>query len=499
MGRRRAGSTIPVLREPVAGDRDEPLYRRLYRRVREGVLSGAIAPGTRLPSARTLAHDEGISRNTVEAAYRQLRAEGFVVRRVGSGTWVDAEIPERLVRPRAALAARAARAPRDAATCDRALSKRGAQVARQPAEVPTPQGLLFTPCAPGFDDLPLSTWHRIVGRHTRRASSELLLAAPPEGLPVLREAIAGYVHLHRGVRCSADQVLILNSTQQALALTARVLLDAGDEVLLEDPGYVLARSAFAAAGAGIVPVPVDEDGMDVERGASVAPGARLACVTPSHQYPLGVTLSLARRLALIEWARDTGAWILEDDYDGELRHDCRPLAAVQGIDRTGRVLYVGTFNKILFPGVRLAYLVLPADLVAAFGRARQLTEGFTSPLLQAAMAEFVRDGHLATHLRKARDVYGERRDAFVKAAETYFPSGVHSGPTSAGMHAAVHLPPGTDDEALTARAEAEGLAAPALSRFTIRSEVRGLVVHYGNAVPADITCGIRRLAGMIRG
>lgn len=491
MPKERGGPSIPLLREPGSGS-GRPLYRRLYRRIREAILQGAIPPGTRLPSARTMAREEGISRNTVEAAMRQLRAEGFVVRRVGSGTWVAEDLPARLLRPKTEAAADA---PKPTVGSP-GLSTRGGRVADAGGEPAFPRGLIFAPCLPGAEAIPLDGWKRIVSRHARKLSGALL-TAPPAGLPTLREAVGSYLHMNRGVRCSAERVLILNSTQQAISLACRLLVDAGDAVWMEDPGYISARGALVASGARPVPVPVDGDGVDVAEGARLAPGARLAYVTPSHQYPMGVTLSLSRRLELLEWAETADAWILEDDYDSELRYDGRPLASVQGIDRRGRVIYVGTFNKILFPSLRIAYMVLPEGLVEPFARAKELADGSTSPFLQNVLAEYIHEGHFAAHLRRVRDVYRKRRDAFVSRAKDGFPAAARLGPADAGMHCVVRLPDRVDDASISDRARRRGLAVPALSRYCLASRGRGILVHYGNAPVSDIERGTRTLAGVL--
>lgn len=486
MRRGSRGHPVPLLRAP--GERPgQPRYVHLYRRVREAVLSGALPPGTRLPSARTLARDEGISRNTVEAAFAQLRAEGFVTRHVGAGTWVSERIPDR---PRASgpLPEGVVRGSRPGsaagpASAAHAISERGRALVALGEDDPTP-GLDFAPCVPGLDGLPMASWNRIAARHARRASGSVLMPAPPKGLPELRAAIAAVLALGRGVRCAAEQVVIVSSTQQAIALASRILLDPGDEVWFEEPGYVSARRALSAAGARLVPVPVRGEGIDVAAGAALAPRARLAYVTPSHQYPLGVTLSLARRLALLEWADAAGSWIFEDDYDSEVRHDGRPLASLQGIDAAARVIYAGTFNKILFPALRLAYLVLPPGLVEPFARARALADGFSPTLTQRVLAEFIDEGHFAAHVRAVRALYRERRDRFLEAASKHLPAQARPGPSEAGMHLVLHLPEGTDDGALSEDAHRRGLSLPALSSHFIGPGRSGLLVHYG-AVPGD--------------
>ncbi|MFW6201758.1 MAG: PLP-dependent aminotransferase family protein [Gemmatimonadota bacterium] len=492
MPKRSGGPSIPLLREPRT-ETGRPLYRRLYRRIREAILRGAIPPGSRLPSARTMAREEGISRNTVEAAMRQLRAEGFVVRRVGSGTWVAEDLPERLLRPKAEAVSRERESVGGGSP---GLSARGRRVADAGGEPAFPRGQIFAPCVPAVEAIPLEGWKRIVARHARRRSSALL-TPPPEGLPMLREAVAGYLHMNRGVRCGPEQVVIVDSTQQAISLVCRMLLDPGDEVWMEDPGYRPARRAFVACGARPVPVPVDGDGMNVERGIRRAPGARLAYVTPSHQYPMGVTLSLARRLELLEWAERADAWVLEDDYDSELRHDGRPLASVQGVDTRGRVIYAGTFNKILFPSLRIGYLVLPEGLVEPFARAKELADGFTAPLFQAVLAEFIHEGHFAAHLRRVREVYRKRRDAFVSRAGHDLPAPARLGSTDAGMHCVVRLPDGVDDASISDRARRRGVASPALSRYCMVDARRGVLVHYGNAPVPEIERGIGILANVL--
>lgn len=495
MTKKPGGHSIPLIRGP--GQLTErPLYVRLYRRIRDGVLRGAIPPGTRLPSARTLAREEGISRNTVEAAYSQLRAEGFLVRRIGAGTWVHDDLPKHLLRPSGSRGDGAgsrvwSSGAEPPALTD--LSLRGRRLAGLGREAPLSPGMTFAPCVPESEAIPLDGWNRIAARRIRRVRSASLVAPPSAGLPALCEAVATYLHLERGVRCVPEQVVIVNSTQQAMDLIARLLLDPDDAVWVEDPGYIPARRAFAAGGARLVSIPVDDEGIDVDYGVSIAAEARLACVTPSHQYPLGVTLSLARRLALLEWAEAAGSWIVEDDYDSELRYDGRPLAAMQGIDERGRVLYVGTFNKILFPGVRVAYLVLPEHLVGPFSQVKEITDGFTSPLVQGVLAEFIAEGHFAAHLRKVRDLYRERRDSFVALAREHLSGEAQLGPANAGMHLALHLPTHVDDEELSRRASARRLALPALSAHAINRPACGLVIHYGNAPITEMERAVREI------
>ena len=416
--KRAAGAIVPPFTE-LAGSDANPLFRQIYTRLRDAVLDGTLPGGHRLPSARTLAGDLGVSRNTVEAAFSQLVAEGFVTRRVGAGSYVARAVPEPDRRPRRPRGAPNAAARTAVPAPPPALSARGRLLATAGAGVEAASPRVFAPCVPSLEDFPVQTWNRLVARRARRAGHELLSKADPAGYRPLREAVAAHLGAARGVRCEWRQVVVLTSTQQAMDLAARLALDPGDQAWIEDPGYLGARAALRAAGAQTVPVPVDAEGLDVSAGEALAPRARLAYVTPSHQYPLGATLSLARRLQLLNWAGRAGAWILEDDYDSEFRFAGRPLAAVQGLDTEGRVLYAGTFNKVMFPSLRLAYLVVPPALVDAFVAARALSDGCPPALTQAALADFIEQGHFAAHVRRMRAIYQERRDALRESAERH--------------------------------------------------------------------------------
>ena len=373
----------------------------------------------------------------------------------------------------------------------RSLSARGRAITAAGAcpEPTVPRA--FAAGLPALEAFPFDTWSRLVTRRLRRSGRSLLGYGDPAGYGPLREAVAAYLGTARGVTCDARQVIILTSSQQALDLTARLLVDPGDEVWMEEPGYLGGRAALTVAGARIVPVPVDENGLDVARGEALAPLARLAYVTPSHQYPLGVTLSLERRLALLAWAERAGSFLVEDDYDSEFRYTGRPLAAIQGLDSGGRVLYVGTFTKALFPSIRLAYLVAPEDLVDAFVHARTLMDGHTPTLLQAVLADFLAEGHFGVHVRRMRALYHERRDALLEAGATL-------GPVEAGFHATLHLPEGTDDVAVARRAASRGVEVQPLSRFYAGDETTpGLVLGFAGLAPEAIREGMRRLLDVL--
>ncbi len=468
-----------------------PLYLQLYRRFRAAILAGGLGPGGRLPSTRDLARDLGCSRTTAEQAYAQLEAEGYVVRYTGRGTTVARFQPEE---PQGARAPRV-RAPR---LLGRGLSARGEGIVRA-THCEEPERIRpFNAGLPALEAFPLALWNRLQARCARRSGGTLLGYGDPAGYRPLREAVAAYLGTARGVVCAPEQVVILTSSQQALDLASRLLLDPGDAAWIEDPGYLGARSALLAAGARLVPVPVDGEGLRVDVGRRRAERARLAYVTPSHQYPTGTTLSLERRLALLEWADRSGAFVIEDDYDSEFRYARRPLAAIQGMDASERILYIGTFTKVLFPSIRIAYMVVPRDLVAAVVRARAFMDGHTPQLSQAVLTAFIQEGHFGSHVRRMRSLYQERRDTFLDAAARELRDRVELGPSDAGLRVAAYLRPGTDDRAVARRGEKRGLDLPPLSRFYLKAGGRpGLVLGYAGLTPAAIRAGMRTLARIL--
>jgi GntR family transcriptional regulator/MocR family aminotransferase len=340
----------------------------------------------------------------------------------------------------------------------------------------------------------METWGRIAHRRWAKTSEAALDYGDPQGTPRLRRAIAGYLRTARGVDAAPEQVLVLSSAQQALDLVARVLLDPGDALWMEDPGYPGARGAFVASGARLVPIPVDEEGLDVAKGEQLAPKARLAYVTPSHQFPLGATMSLPRRLRLLEWAHRAKAWIVEDDYDSEFRYVDRPLAALQGLDTHGRVLYAGTFSKVLFPSLRLAYLVLPPSLVGAFRAARYFSDGQPPAASQAVVTAFIEEGHFERHIRRMRVLCAERQKALVTTCARHLAGLLHVAPADGGMNLVGWLPEGSDDRAAAeaaARNEVEVIPLSALSRR--RTKRPGLFLGYSAFRPREIEEGALRL------
>jgi GntR family transcriptional regulator/MocR family aminotransferase len=483
---------------PLALDRGSPvpLARQLYDGLREAILAGRLRPAARLPSTRVLAADLGASRNTVLAAFGQLVAEGYLEGRVGAGTTVARALPEALLRarPEAGRDAGEGRRPR--------LSRRGARLAGAATALArgTPVLRPFRPGLPGLDAFPFDVWARLVARRWRRAPRQLLDYGDPAGHGPLREAIAAYLRESRAVRCEAAQVIVVSGAQQAVDLAARVLLDPGDRAWIEEPGYPGARGALAAAGVRVAAVPVDQEGLDVRAGAARAPDARLVHVTPSHQYPLGVTMSLNRRLALLEWAAGRGAWVLEDDYDSEYRYAGRPLAALQGLDPAGRVIYAGTFSKVLFPALRLGYLVVPPALVDAFVGARALSDRHPPSVTQAALADFIEAGHFARHIRRTRALYAERQAALVRAAAGALEGLLTVRPAESGMHLVGWLPDGADDRVAADAARRHGVEAPPLTAYRVRrGPAGGLILGYAAFSPRELTDGVGRLAAALRG
>lgn len=489
MAKNASGAIIPPF-DQLSDKARVPLHRQVYQRIKNAILDGSLAPGARLPSARTLASDAGVSRNTIEIAFAQLEAEGFVERRVGAGSFIAASMPD-FVGKR--FQGRAAKTSTNSA--NNSLSERGRRI-KAAAEIDPTATLAFAPCMPSLDAFPLQTWNRLTARRARLAGRDLLGNGDPAGYRPLREAVADYLSVARGVKCDWRQVVILSGTQQALNLATQLLLDTDEQAWIEEPGYLGARAALQDAGARIVPVPVDAQGLNVERGVKLAPAARFAYVTPSHQYPLGVTMSLARRLALLAWAESTGAWVFEDDYDSEFRYTGRPLAAVQGLDSAGRVVYAGSFNKVMFPSLRLAYIVAPAPLVDAFIAARTLADGSAPTLVQTVMTDFIAEGHFSSHLRQMRALYHERRDILLDSAARSLAGSLRVEAAEAGMHVAGLIDKGADDRKISAQAAARKFHVPPLSRyyFLDRHTQPGLILNFAGTPPEIIRSTVRTLA-----
>jgi GntR family transcriptional regulator/MocR family aminotransferase len=473
-------------------DAKAPLYEQIYTSLRERILAGELPRGVRLPSSRQLSSQLGVARSTVLQALDALHAEGYLVARRASSTCVAPELPEELHRPRTPPTTRPAKPPR--------LSAAARAMATLPAGAPrlgvSPRA--FRPGVPALDLFPTSVWSRLLAREASRASAGLLNGTDAAGHPALREAIALHVSASRGVRCTADQVFVTTGTQEAFELAAQLVLDPGDSAWLEEPGYLGARHAILAAGARVVPVPVDERGLDVAAGIARAPDARLIQLAPSHQYPLGITTSLARRLQLLAFAARSRAVILEDDYDSEFRHRGRPIMALQGLDDTGCVIYVGTFSKTMFPGLRIGFLVVPTPYVDAFARARSMVPAPASAIDQAALARFIADGHFATHLRRMRSAYRERAEALIAALDADCSGALVPHPSETGMQLWAELRHGLSDSRVRDEARLRGVECSAVSDYYLgRPQRAGLVLGFGCVRPQQMRTATQRLASAL--
>lgn len=470
----------------------ETLSRQIYSRIRSMILTGQLGPGMRLPSSRDLATGLNLSRWTVQNAFEQLLAEGYLEGRVGSGTYVTGPLPS-------VAAGHQNASGRDLIAKKRGISRLGAEFLGTEAKLLGRKRIglsnAFRTGISALDKFPTVIWGRLMAKRWREGGDSLLGYLDPAGYRPLRDAIAGYLGAARGIRCLPEQVVIVAGSQQALDLAARVLVDPGDRVWLEDPGYLGARGALTAAGARLVPVPVDEEGLNVTAGIRLASKARLAYVSPSHQFPTGATLSLSRRLALLEWAIHRDAWILEDDYDSEYRFRGRPLAALQELDSDGRVIYIGTFSKTLFPALRLGYIVPPIDLVDAFVAARHISDRHSSGLEQATLTDFIVQGHFARHIRRMRRLYESRQKILLDAARGELADHLTLKPADTGMHLVGWLRDSLDDQSAAQRAAAYQIEVTPLSWYSLRETHPGaLLLGYG-AVPEDeIAVGVRRLA-----
>ncbi len=468
-----------------------PLYVQLYEGLREAILGGRLRAGVRLPSTRGLSAELGVSRNTVMNAYDQLQSEGYLEGRVGYGTCVSSSLPDDL------LQVRAREADGPGSRSGRGLSRRGSMLSGTPPTVSDYQDRprAFQPGLPALEEFPSRTWRNLYNKVWRRPARELLGYGDPAGYRPLREAISDHLCTARAVRCSWEQVIVVNGSQQALDLSARLLLDPGDAAWMENPGYPGARAALTGAGAQLVPVPVDSHGLDVSSGEATPPEARLAYVTPSHQYPLGATMSLRRRLDLLDWAKRSDAWILEDDYDSEFRYSGRPFEALQGLDTEGRVVYVGTFSKVLFPALRIGYLVVPKDLVDAFAAVRELSDLHSPSIDQAVLANFITDGHFVRHVRRMRALYAARQEALLEAAAQDLAGILEVRPAESGLHLVGRMTEDANDREASRLAADHGVEAIPLSWYADGpSRDRGLMLGYAAVSEAEIWGATNRLA-----
>ncbi|MGD0295653.1 MAG: PLP-dependent aminotransferase family protein [Bryobacteraceae bacterium] len=483
---------VPV----IAVDRkaSEPLHRQIYNAYRTAILDRRLRPGQRIPSTRSLAFELGVSRFPVLNAYAQLLAEGYFESRVGAGTVVSGSLPEQFTSSRPTGARLLT-----ASSVARPVSRRSSILRLE--RVPWMQGWgAFSVGQVAFDHFPLQVWSNLVARHCRKMSARSFHYGDQMGSPAFRETIASYLRIARSLRCEAQQIMIVSGSQQALEISARVLLDPGDRVWVEEPGYRYARDVFALAGCHLVPVPVDKEGLDVAAGIRQCRKARAAFVTPSHQFPLGETMSASRRLQLLDWAQKTGSWIIEDDYDSEYRYESSPIASLHGLDSNSSVIYVGTLSKVLFPSLRLGYVVIPPGLVDRFLTIRRAMDLGPPSFHQEVLADFISEGHFARHIRRMRLLYHERRSALADSIRKELGSMVEVHGSEAGMHLTVTLPARSRDLEIAERAARQKLWIWPLSPAYLGEVSRpGFILGFGGTPAEEIPAAVRKLRNLLAG
>ncbi|MGA8153070.1 MAG: PLP-dependent aminotransferase family protein [Terriglobales bacterium] len=487
----KKSSTLPLsLGEPRPGI---PLYRWLYDEVRGAILAGHLRPGARLPATRDLAAQYGLSRPTIVTAFEQLQSEGYVEGKTGSGTYVSQTLPDELLQaPRAqALAStRRRRIP---------LSHYARRLRPFPGAESRP-ARAFRATQPALDAFPTDKWAQVAARRLRRVSANLLSGGEALGYRPLREAVAEYLNTSRGVNCSAEQVVINSGVQEALDRTAHLLLNPGEPVWMEEPGYPGAAATFRAVGANICPVPVDSEGLDLEAGKQRWPIPRLVYVTPAHQFPLGMTMSLRRRLSLLEWARRSRTVVFEDDYDSEYRYSGRPIPALQGLDRAGVVIFAGSFTDVLFPALRLGYLVLPPDMVDIFAAAESVSTHHPPLIEQAILCDFIRQGHFARHVRRMRQLYAERLAVLVESTRQRLAGLLELSSVEAGLRTVGWLKGGVSAEWAARAAAKRDVEAVPLSQCAYgRSPRNALLLGFAAVDGKELKRGVEELARVLEG
>jgi GntR family transcriptional regulator / MocR family aminotransferase len=481
---RRSWADLHALEVDRAGD--APVFRQIYLQLRSAILSGALRPGMKLPSTRELAVQLGVSRSAAVAAFEQLLAEGYAAGRRGAGTFIASDLPE----PFAAIHGR----ERMSVAAAKAVATSGepggfADVTAPSDERPFNLGRTLV------DARTVELWRKLSARGLRSFGRQHLGYGDPRGMPELRRSVCEYLRAARAVRCEPEQVVITAGTQQALDILIRVMPGPDREVWIEDPGYALTRLALAAAAVKVCPVPVDQHGINVTEGIRRAPKARAVFITPSHQFPKGVALSMARRLELLAWARESGAWIVEDDYASEFRYGGRPLASLQGLDDAARVIYIGTLNKALFPGLRLGYAVVPASLSPVFVTARTLIDRQPSSLCQSVVTAFMEEGHFAAHIRRMREIYRGQRDALVAALKRRLGDHLSVDPPDQGMHLVAYTRRGLSDVGIARAARDHGVVVQAMSRLYVEAPAQSALMLGFSGYPRQLIApAIARLA-----
>lgn len=487
---------VPNALSPViAVDRTaaKPLHKQIYDSYRDMIIRRNLGPGQQIPSTRALATELRISRIPVLTAYSQLLAEGYFESRAGAGTYVCSSLPEQFT-PSARNSVQSA----DARSGARPVARRASSLPRYMRHPWMPGLGAFSVSQPAYDQFPFQTWSSIVMRHCRNPHPSELHYGGPLGSEALREAICTYLRTSRAVRCDPRQVMIVTGSQQALEITARVLLDAQSPAWVEEPGYWLTRHVLTAAGCRPVPIPVDNEGLNISAGIRVCRKAKAAFVAPSHQFPLGATMSASRRLQLLDWAHFAGSWVIEDDYDSEYRYGSMPIASLQGLDHHSRVIYIGTFSKTLFPSLRLGYVVIPTDLVDHFVAVRHAMDIAPPHFFQGVLTDFMNEGHFARHIRRMRQLYAQRRTALVEAITKEFGSALEILGAQAGMHLVVTLPKGVRDHQIAERAAREKLWVWPLSpAYLGQTSRQGLILGFGSATEENMPKAVGHLKSLV--
>jgi GntR family transcriptional regulator / MocR family aminotransferase len=472
----------------------KPVHKQLYDAFRTAILERRLQPGQQVPSSRALAAELGLSRIPIVSACSQLAAEGYFVANSGSGTYVSTSLPEQFT---SSSSAEKSQVPKPS-SASRRLSRRAAIL---PRFDPPPWVFGFGSFTVGqlaLDHFPFKVWASLLNRHSRKIRVSSLYYGDPAGSMQFRQAIADYLRTARAVNCEPEQILVVAGSQQALDLSIRVLLNARDRVWVEEPGYRLTRQVLQMAGCEIIPVPVDEHGLDVSAGIKRSRKARAAFVTPSHQFPLGMAMSASRRLQLLDWAQTNDAWIIEDDYDSEYRYEGMPIASLQGMDTAAHVIYVGTFRKILFPSLRVGYVVVPPDLVDRFAAVRQTMDVNQAHLYQAVLCDFIREGHMARHIRRTRLLYHERRNVLIDALRGQLASSLDVTGGEAGHHLVVKLLKPGSDRSFSWRAAAQKLWLWPLSPcYLEENPTQGFILGFGSTSTKDIPLSVRRLTKVL--
>ena len=472
---------------------DIPLYKQLYDIFRKSILEGKFTPGQKLPGTRSLAAELDISRNTVVLAFEQLLLEGYINGKVGSGTFVS-EIPDNILNIKEKVNRKN---PGKKITTDLITQLGSPELLNR--NMSSEEIIPFQNGVPDLDEFPIKTWIKINSRTAQSISNLHLGYGEAAGYKPLREEIASYLRTYRAVNCTAEQVIIVNGSQQGLDLVMRVLLNPGDGVWLEDPGYFGARASMLFAGAKIFPAPLDEEGLNIEYSSKKYPVPKLIYTTPSHQFPLGLTMSISRRIQMLQYASKNDSWILEDDYDSEFRYSGHPLPSLQGMDKNNCVLYLGTFSKVLFPGLRLGYLVLPdPQMLSLFVSAKSMMDRQSPTFEQIITFQFLKESYFTRHIRKMRTLYKERQEFLIKEVEKELSGLIKLKSSDAGMHLIAWLPEGFDDMKISRKAKENRLIVYPISEYVLKFRQRpGLLLGYTAFNKAKLKSGVQKLKNIL--